>query len=445
MRQLTSQRCLGAAGGILVAAYASTLAWAFESQSYNIWGSMLIAPLIGAINAILIWRVGRVEEDRWIVGLMGVGLVLKMVGSFARYFTVFVLYNGVGDAAGFNNQAALYHQFWRHGQFIWETTGKLGTRNLEIVTTAVYTIIGPAPLAGFLVFASFAFWGAYFCYRGFRVAVPDGQHRVYAALLLLMPSLLFWPSSIGKESWLLLWVGVFALGVAKFFRAEVAALPLILLGTAGTVIIRPHLTVLLVASVLGAQAFRPVQDQAMGVLRKAMGILALVAATVLLVSQAADSLGIDDLSARSLADSIDWASGQTQQGGSSFTPVPLSNPLGVPAAIITILFRPFVWEANGPTMLLQSAEGLVLILLFVSQHARLRRLPLMLRTNPFVTFTVLYAVAFTLAFAGFGNFGILARQRTLMLPFALVMLALPNQVEMSQLLGVPKRGSLVVN
>ena len=52
-----------------------------------------------------------------------------------------------------------------------------------------------------------------------------------------------------------------------------------------------------------------------------------------------------------------------------------------------------------------------------------------MRTNPYVTFAVVYALAFIIAFAGFANFGILARQRTLMLPFFLVLLALPKPGE----------------
>ena len=33
--------------------------------------------------------------------------------------------------------------------------------------------------------------------------LPTGDHRRYALLVFFMPSLLFWPSSIGKESWML--------------------------------------------------------------------------------------------------------------------------------------------------------------------------------------------------------------------------------------------------
>src|SRR5690606_22190186 len=68
---------------------------------------------------------------------------------------------------------------------------------------------------------------------------------------------------------------------------------------------------------------------------------------------------------------------------------------------------------------------LVLLGLTVLGWRRLRQIPRLLRSNPFLWFVLLYIIGFTIAFAGFGNFGILARQRVLMLPFFLRLLSLP--------------------
>ena len=411
-------------GSVITVVYAVALAWAFETQSYNVWGSLLVTPVLGAVNLGLIWLVGRSGEDPWVVRLLGVAFFAKMAASFARYLMVFVLYGGGGDANRYNRYAVEQHVLWRQGYFVWEPGGKSGTQNLELITTAVYTLIGPAPLAAFLVFATLSFWGCYFLYRAFRVAVPGGEHRLYAVLVLLMPSLLFWPSSIGKEAWLLLWIGVGALGVAKVFNAQGGWL-LLALAAVGTVMIRPHFTLLLAVGVLVAQIFRPTGADGSGTLRKAVGLAAVVGAVVIFTTQSAEFLGIEDLDATAVMETIEWASGQTEQGGSIFEPVPLSHPLGIPAAIMTMLFRPFPWEASGIAMLIQSVEGLALIGLCWWRRASIRQVPRLVRSNPYVAFAVAYALAFMLAFAGFSNFGILARQRTLMLPLALVILALP--------------------
>ena len=75
---------------------------------------------------------------------------------------------------------------------------------------------------------------------------------------------------------------------------------------------------------------------------------------------------------------------------------------------------------------MQGLEGLLLIGLVVRAWPRIRRLTSLRKANPYVTFCVVYMASFIWAFSGFGNFGILARQRVLMIPFFVVLLALPE-------------------
>jgi apolipoprotein N-acyltransferase len=73
----------------------------------------------------------------------------------------------------------------------------------------------------------------------------------------------------------------------------------------------------------------------------------------------------------------------------------------------------------------QGLEGLFLLVLLVASWRRLRNIPKLVRTNPYVAFALFYVLGFVWAFSAIGNFGILARQRVLMLPAFLVLLALP--------------------
>lgn len=415
-----------ALGLVAVGAFTRLLTWAMDTQSYNTWGALFMVPVVVGLNVVVMLAVARREVDATITALVALGFGAKMLGVLARYFTAYVLYGGAADAEAYNIYAAEHYFNWRRGIFVWEPSGKTGTQNLELITTAIYTVIGPSTVTGFVVFGSLAFWGAYLLLRAFRVAFPEGDHRRYAVLVLLLPSLLYWPSSIGKEAWLLLFVGVTALGGARFFQGHTATgLALIALGAVGTVLIRPHVTVLMVAALFVAQLARPTGHASTGILTKAAGVLVMGVAAAILVTQSAQFLGIDDLSWQAVSDEITWAGGQTTQGGSAFTPVPLTEPLGVPAAIVTLLFRPFPWEAHNVQLLVQSAEGVLLLVLTIAAWPRLRRLPSLLRANPYLVFALIYALGFIVAFAGFANFGILARQRVLMLPFFLVLLALP--------------------
>jgi hypothetical protein len=387
-------------------------------------------PIIVAINLLIIASVvARHPDEGWLPWVLVTGLVMKLVGTFGRYYVAYVVYSGQADAERYNLHASYMHKEWRQGIITWQFSGKQGTDIMEIITTAIYTVIGGSPLAGFFVFASFAYWGAYLLYRAFCTALPGADHKRYALLIFLLPSMLYWPSSIGKESWLMLFVGVTALGAARFFTERSGALVLLAVGALGLGMVRPHIAVLLFVAIAVAQLFRPSGGTASGLFRKAVGIAVMAVGAVVLVGASSRFLGIDDLSAQAVSETIEWSSGQTQQGGSEFTPVPLSNPFGFLAAIVTILFRPFPFEAYNVQLLVQSLEGLFLLGLTITGWRRLRQIPRLLRTNPFLWFVLLYVVGFALAFAGFGNFGILARQRVLMLPFFLMLLCLPKPRE----------------
>lgn len=423
-------RVLAAVGVMAGAGYAIVWSWALSSQTYNIYGALAIIPIIVALDLLLVARViMRHPDEEWLRWVMVVGLFAKLIGTFGRYYVAYVVYSGQADAERYNYYASYQHKEWRQGIISWDFSGKQGTDMMEVITTAIYTVIGGSPLAGFFVFASLAFWGAYLLYRAFVIALPEADHKRYALLIFLLPSMLYWPSSIGKESWLMLFVGVTALGAARFFREQSGAVILLATGAAGLALVRPHIAVLIFAALAVAQLFRPTGGTATGLVRKILGIGVLGAAAFVLVRASAEFLGIDDISVQAVSETVEWTGGQTEQGGSEFTPVELTNPLAFPYALVTILFRPFVFETHNIQMLVQSLEGLFLMVLMVRGWRRLRRIPRLLRSNPFLWFAVLYIVGFTLAFAGFGNFGILARQRVLMLPFFLMLLSLPRPVE----------------
>lgn len=410
-----------------LATYVRAVTLAMNTESYNTWGAMILVPVVIALNGVIIAAVAKREGEVWFSRLLVLAFLAKLLGIAARYIVAYYLYGGVADAQGYNLYAIDHYLDWRQGDIWWEESGKVGTLAMELLTTALYVVIGPTVITAFFVFGSLAFWGVYLIYRAFRIALPQGDHRRYAVLLFFLPTILYWPASIGKESWLMLFVGVTALGAAKFFNHAIAhGLFLMALGVAGTALIRPHVTVLMVAALFVAQIVRPSAQRSTGVLTKAAGVVVMGIAGLVLVSASAQFLGIDDLSAQAVSDQIDWAAGQTAQGGSAFTPVPLSSPLGVPAAIVTLLFRPFPWEASGWPMLVQSIETMGLLILTVVAWPRLKALPTLMRRNPWLVFAVVYALAFIMAFSGFANFGILARQRVLMIPFFLVLLALPK-------------------
>ena len=64
--------------------------------------------------------------------------------------------------------------------------------------------------------------------------------------------------------------------------------------------------------------------------------------------------------------------------------------------------------------------------LAVLSGRRLARLPLELVRRPYVAFALVYTFAFIYAFSSLGNFGILARERSQLLPVLFVVLCVPR-------------------
>ena len=139
------------------AGFALIWGWAIGLQSYNVWGALLVTPVFVAVNAVLLWRAAAREPSPWFGKLIGLAFLAKMLGTLARYYVAYVVYNGATDAERYNLAAVLKYQSWRHGEFTFDLGAARGTQYMELITTAVYTVIGPTTLAAFFVSASCAF------------------------------------------------------------------------------------------------------------------------------------------------------------------------------------------------------------------------------------------------------------------------------------------------
>ncbi|MGH8883797.1 MAG: hypothetical protein ACRDYX_01205 [Egibacteraceae bacterium] len=413
-------------GGIALAVAAAI--WATSHLSYDIWGGLVVAPVLLALSLPLVARVARVEPDPRVVRLVMWGLVFKLAASFGRYLLTFALYDRA-DAVAYSQAGAALAGLFRQGIFVFDL-GKplMGTGFIEVVTGVVYTFTGPTLLGGFLVFSWLAYWGLYCFYRAFRIAYPDGDGVRYALLLFFLPSLLFWPSSLGKESWMLFTLGVSTYGIARVLTHRASGYPLLCLGLLGVTMVRPHMSALLCCGmVFGYLARRsPAERSHFGPVTRVVGMAVLLALSVVIITQAERFFGVEG---QGTAESVDTVLAYTQQqstqGGSEYETAPVRSPIALPAAIVTVLFRPFPFEARNAQSLIASAEGLALLGLVAISLPRLATLLSQLRRNPYLIFAALYSLLFIVAFSHVGNFGILTRQRAQLFPLALVFLALP--------------------
>lgn len=412
-------------GALYLLLVAATLA----SPQSEYWTVLVVAPLLVALAFPLLRVASRRYEAPWLLPLAVVGLCLKLVASMARYWTAFVYYGGAADAAGYHADGLAYGPLMRAGMVPEIEGDVVGTPFVGLVTGVVYAVFPSSIYVGYLVFAWIGFWGLFLAVLAYLTAFPDGHGKRYALLVLLLPSMLFWPSGLGKEAWMMLGVGLAMYGVARMLDGRArGALPLAL-GLLATAMVRPHVTALLVGALLVALVVRPARHATpLTPLVKLVTVGAAVALMVVAIQAAATFVGLSDLDPAAVQRELETANANTSQGGSEFDGAFTTSVTGIPWALVTVVFRPFPYEAGGLLPLLSSLEGLFLLVLLWRFGRPLLRLPRYLRRHPYVTFCLSYVLFYAVVFSGFSNFGILVRQRSLVLPAFLVLVALPDLV-----------------
>ena len=145
----------------------------------------------------------------------------------------------------------------------------------------------------------------------------------------------------------------------------------------------------------------------------------------IVLAQVASFFNLPDVDREGVEQALDRTEDQSSKGGSEFSVARPKSPTEFPEAVVTVLFRPFPWEAGNVQALVAAVEGAVLLLVFVMSLPRLARLPRFLVTTPYVAFVTAYTLMFVFAFSSVGNFGIITRQRTQVFPMVLVLVALP--------------------
>jgi hypothetical protein len=122
---------------------------------------------------------------------------------------------------------------------------------------------------------------------------------------------------------------------------------------------------------------------------------------------------------------LDETQRRSSQSDSAFEPPRVTSPIGLPTALVTVLFRPFPHEAHNLQARVSALEGVVLLALTIASWKQLRQLPRFMRRYPMIAYAAAFVLLFVVAFSAVGNFGILARQRTQVLPMLFMLLSLP--------------------
>jgi hypothetical protein len=387
--------------------------------SFDLLAFLILSVLTLAAGAVLGRRLNWLPSR-----LLLLALFLRIVGSTVRLEVLQRFYRGVGDAVAYYQTglqlsgslagarlSVLSRSYWVVPGTTW-----WGTEFLNHLSAIVLSVIGPTMRGEFLTFALMSFLGLYLIVAAFRSVGGTERGATFAAWIWCWPSLWFWPASVGKEAVLILGIGLLTFGYAGDGR-RFRWLPLVA-GFGLTFAIRPHVAAVLALSVLAAYWLG---SWTRFTLRRFTESLVALAIAIAALQGMAHQFGLDLTDAEGVQEFVEFRSGQTERGGSNIGPAP-SGLAGISMAFVNIWMRPFPWDVHNATALVAAAEvlffwGLVWYrrgaVLLALKHWRQHRL---------LRFAVPLLLAYTLMIGlTFSNLGIIARQRTPVSPFMLML------------------------
>lgn len=393
------------------------------------WSGLVVGGVLVTVTLPALARQAARDGDKRLYWILVAALVLKLLAAFARLYVADDVYRGVADANVYFRRGAEVASRLLAGNYDTGLEFALGGDWVVLVCGIFLAIVGPSKLAAFVWFSWLGFWGIFLIYRAFAIAVPQGRQRTYARLVFFLPSLLFWPSGIGKEALMTFALGIAALGAARVLSGSLSR------GLIGTVmglwlaaLIRPHVAGMLSIGLAVAFLLRPARDERgrFAPFAKFAGLVGLAVVSVLLVQRTdafLENRGIE--TDRGVAAALNQTVERTDKGGSFYPASVVESPARAPIAIATVLFRPLLNEAHNSQARLAAAEGTFLLLLSLVRWRWILSAVRRVRVQAYLGFALVYTLLFTLAFSSFSNFGILTRERVQVLPFYLVLLAVP--------------------
>lgn len=386
------------------------------------------------------------------------GLYLKFVGAIALC-VVYVFYYKGGDTINYMTDAQtclrlggrnfgaliniIFEGVNKQSFFLFNAdTGYPIYNYFKLEEWRVIRFTIPACILGLNLYIPASIIVAWFSYLGnFRLYLvfADSFPKIYKRLaipLLFIPSAAFWGSGILKDTFTFSAVGWFTYGFYMAFikRRDFRKSILSLVLSAWLIInIKPYIFIALIPGSLIWLNFERLMSIKSNFLRTlALPVLLLIlgGGGVFIMSQLGSSLGdkyssIDKALETAVVTQKDLKRAE-YQGASfdigDFDPTLAGITSKIPAAITAGLFRPFIWEARNPVMLLSGLENLLFLGLTIRLLFTLGPFGLFKRvgSSPLLIFSLIFSLFFAFSVGlTTSNFGSLVRYKIPCEPFYL--------------------------
>lgn len=310
-----------------------------------------------------------------------------------------------------------------------------------------------------LLFAVLSFTGMWAMYMTFAKIRPQ-MYKELAIAVFFLPSVFFWGSGLLKDS---LCLGALGWLFYAFYRGAIEKkniMRCLLIGLVAIKVIGSMKVYILLAFVPPAALWifnentarisSPLIRWAAKPLFLSVGLA--VAAYAMNKIAAADArFNLEKVGAQSKLTAEYLQGVSKNEGGSGYNIGEQDGTLGgmaklAPQAVVVSLFRPFLWEARNPTMLLSALEASYFIFLTLRIFRRVGFVSAIraVAGSPVLTLCFVFSLIFAVSVGiSSGNFGTLVRYKIPLMPFYLAGLyILQSMTESMVVRGRQRRGAV---
>jgi hypothetical protein len=315
--------------------------------------------------------------------------------------------------------------------------GSTGT--MSGISGLLQIVLGPSIYAVCMGLSVAAFFGQLALYRVFRELFPDSVWQRLVIATMLVPSVVFWSSAILKETIVMAAFGWVVLGLHRFVQGRrLVGLALILVAGFWVAMVKAYVLFALALAAVVWWYWRRALESTGG-----QGVaIHPVYLTLGAVAGVGMVVGLGELFPRFALENVTQEAASLQQlgaqvGGGSYYQVggdqPQRSVVGqlafAPLALLTSLFRPFVFEVRNATMAMNALETAAfagLLVKAVTAHSW-RGIRHQLTRSPTLMFALVFVLTFGVAVGLTStNLGTLSRYRIPMVPFFAALLLLWN-------------------
>lgn len=377
---------------------------------------------MGAVVAILILLfVSYLLKPDWsqqpaLRSVYNWGAFFRIFGTLAYMFYAYVLTSGNVDAFVYDNWAARYAEYFLRGDFSPFTDptlyrgGQLFYTNFVAYPAAFFLIITANSTFGiYLLFSTACFVGLVLMVKSFYANFPNLDRYRVTFYVLLFPAVWFWTSTIGKDAFVFLGVGVICSG----FRQNSLNYLKFAIGIAIVYAFRPPVAYMVLLSMSALFIFNFKDPFLVKLLKIALGIVLAVFLLNYISEQwrieTFDTDAIEELQQSTLRNN-DYGTGALDEKSGGIA--------SIPGGIVDVLARPFIWESRDITTFLASIEITFMVIILFIKRRSLRLFIQSMLTNRLSTFVGAFVLIYVVTAGLFeNNIGLIARHRSIIFPF----------------------------